>query len=640
MNTELSTQQNKIIELHTKQHLSPKQIKNELCLSSSEYQVRSFLVALNCYCAKNKPIDWHALVARVKKDEFTCYFCEHSRIDTMSHFSLSAFEFKYLIKTYNYKKDKDKINDIRVLSCKKKYGCDNVSQSKEVNDRIKNTFLKKYGADSFLKTSEFRKKADATLIKKYGTLDNARKHIAESNKKTCLEKYGTSYNNNREKYKHTLIARYGSIENAYKNIIDVKKKNAEEKYGSWKKGSLEILKKSALTNEEKYGYSFPLKSDTVRNKCKQTLMKRYGVDNPSKIGSVQKKISQKVSEYVNNTVMKDYTNEFKTLYHSKDKSIAFFKSENKQFSYPQLTDRFNCPLNAVIYWVHRYCLTEYIKNDKSKPECEIISFLKSIVSDATIVHNDRHSLKNGQEIDIYLPEYKIGIEFNGTYWHSAENVGKNYHFDKSKLAESLGIRLIHIYEHEWNDPIMKEKIKSLLKIALGVVPTKIYARECDVKQITNKEAKPFNEANHLQGHRNAQVTYGLFYKNELVQLMSFSKTRYNRNLKDDNAWEIIRGCPGSNNIVVGGVSRLFSHFVNDYHPCSVFSYCDFNKFDGKGYEAIGMKFVGYTGPDMSWIINRQVVKRKPSMHAEYKKMAEGQLYGAGSKKYLWKANDL
>ena len=138
----------------------------------------------------------------------------------------------------------------------------------------------------------------------------------------------------------------------------------------------------------------------------------------------------------------------------------------------------------------------------------------------------------------------------------------------------------------------------MLKLFIGKIDNKIYARNCEIKQITNKEAKPFNETNHLQGHRNAQVTYGLFYEGKLVQLMSFSKTKYNRNLKNDDEWEIIRGCPGSLNLVVGGVSKLFSHFVRDYNPSKVFSYCDFNKFSGISYEKLGMKFIGYTSPDM------------------------------------------
>ena len=97
--------------------------------------------------------------------------------------------------------------------------------------------------------------------------------------------------------------------------------------------------------------------------------------------------------------------------------------------------------------------------------------------------------------------------------------------------------------------------------------------------------------------------------------MSFSKTRYNKNLKNDSDWEIIRGCPGSNNIVIGGVSKLFTHFIRDYKPDKIFSYCDFNKFNGKSYEAIGMKFIGYTGPDMKWLLKSgEVVTRKPSKH--------------------------
>lgn len=181
----------------------------------------------------------------------------------------------------------------------------------------------------------------------------------------------------------------------------------------------------------------------------------------------------------------------------------------------------------------------------------------------------------------------------------------------------------------------------LLNIALGRAQNRIYARQCNIKQISNKEAKVLNDQIHLQNHRSAQVTYGLFYQNKLVQLMSFSKTKYNRNLSTENSWEIIRGCPGANNIVVGGVSKLFKHFVRDYNPDFVFSYCDFNKFDGKSYEALGMKFIGYTGPDMKWLLSEgTVVNRNPKKHNEYTKNAKSQIFGAGSKKYLWSKENI
>lgn len=138
----------------------------------------------------------------------------------------------------------------------------------------------------------------------------------------------------------------------------------------------------------------------------------------------------------------------------------------------------------------------------------------------------------------------------------------------------------------------------------------------------------------MQGHRNAQVTYGLFYKDQLVQLMSFSKTRYNQNLKNDNEWEIIRDCPGSNNIVVGGVSKLFKHLINDYKPTKVFSYCDFNKFDGKSYIALGMQFISYTGPNKWYVLSKDnVVPRSPKLYSEFKKYPI--IWGSGSMKFEW-----
>lgn len=142
-----------------------------------------------------------------------------------------------------------------------------------------------------------------------------------------------------------------------------------------------------------------------------------------------------------------------------------------------------------------------------------------------------------------------------------------------------------------------------------------------------------NDKVHLQNHRNAKVTYGLFYNDKLVQLMSFSKRKKGL----DTDWEIIRGCPGSNNIVIGGVSKLFKHFVKDYNPTSVFSYCDFNKFNGKSYEELGMKFIGNTGPDLSYIVNGQIYKRQYSNYKNIKDKVDYRIWGAGSKKYLWEA---
>jgi len=78
-----------------------------------------------------------------------------------------------------------------------------------------------------------------------------------------------------------------------------------------------------------------------------------------------------------------------------------------------------------------------------------------------VIENDRLVL-GGQEIDIYLPDYKLGIEYNGLYWHSTRFIeDKYYHYNKVKLAQEKNIRLLHIWEHEWEED--QELIKSVIR---------------------------------------------------------------------------------------------------------------------------------------------------------------------------------
>lgn len=397
---------------------------------------------------------------------------------------------------------------------------------------------------------------------------------------------------------------------------------------------------------KKYGVESASQLSEVKSKLKNTCKKKYGVDSYSKSEEFKKRKAQ-ISEEKAKTSLAHYgvphykqvgmSKEYLSAIKSKQSLLNFFESLRPADTAEEAAKKLGCQVYLIYYWIKKYGLEETIKRRThvSSGENDICAFLDKL--GVTYRKSDRESLNNGQEIDIYCPDFHIGIEFNGIYWHSELFKPKKYHFDKTITAASRGIRLIHIYENEWN--FNKEKIKEFLRIIFGKVEKRIYARKCEIREITNKEARPFNEKTHLQGHRNAQITCGLFYNGELVQLMSFSKTKYNKNLKGDNSWEIIRGCPGSNNIVVGGVGKLFSYFVKKYSPDQVFSYCDFNKFDGKSYEAIGMQFVGYTGPDKSYVSLGSVIKRDPKKYKENIKNSETAIWGAGSKKYLWKASD-
>ena len=105
----------------------------------------------------------------------------------------------------------------------------------------------------------------------------------------------------------------------------------------------------------------------------------------------------------------------------------------------------------------------------SKAEESIVDFLK-LIDVTNIIRHDRIVIKP-HEIDIYLPDYKIGIEFNGSYWHSADtlvrnkhitlNQARNYHSMKTNKAKRVGVKLIHIGEKDWKNKRGKVLIRML-----------------------------------------------------------------------------------------------------------------------------------------------------------------------------------
>lgn len=107
----------------------------------------------------------------------------------------------------------------------------------------------------------------------------------------------------------------------------------------------------------------------------------------------------------------------------------------------------------------------YCANTKSRPEFEIIDFIKGFYN-REIIHGDRTNLINPYtgrylEIDIYLPDLNIGFEYNGEYFHSDNNIEKRtkgkfkyrdeFHNFKTNLALNNGISLFHINEVDYKN---------------------------------------------------------------------------------------------------------------------------------------------------------------------------------------------
>lgn len=208
---------------------------------------------------------------------------------------------------------------------------------------------------------------------------------------------------------------------------------------------------------------------------------------------------------------------------------------------------------------------------QSKEEIELVDFIKTIYS-GEIQTSVRGVIPNG-EIDIYLSELKIGIEYNGLYWHSEKGGRfKDYHINKLTKANDIGIRLIQIFSDEWMNKkeIIKEKIKSILSNN----HTKIFARKCIIKEISSKDKNTFLNQNHIQGEDRSMVKLGLFYNNELVGVMSFSKPRISLGGKKttENIYELSRYATSCN--IIGGASKLIKYFIKYYSPSKIYSYSD------------------------------------------------------------------
>lgn len=232
----------------------------------------------------------------------------------------------------------------------------------------------------------------------------------------------------------------------------------------------------------------------------------------------------------------------------------------------------------------------------SKIETEILNFVKSNYSGWIEIHD--RTILEGKELDIVVPDLGIAIEINGTYWHSEEKVGVNYHKNKTEAVEALGYQLIHIKDYDWFNK--QDIIKSLLRNKLKITSAKIPARKCTIKKIPFP--RDFLNANHIQGAgQPTSENYGLFYNNELVAVATFGKPRYDNNADT----ELIRYCTILNTNVQGGLSKLLSIITNR----TIVSYASRDYSIGDAYTKVGFKLDRVTAPGLEYYSRYNKISR-------------------------------
>lgn len=232
---------------------------------------------------------------------------------------------------------------------------------------------------------------------------------------------------------------------------------------------------------------------------------------------------------------------------------------------------------------------------KSAPEEAIVAFLSRFT---TVVQRDRTVIAP-KELDIYLPDHKLAVEFCGMYWHSHgdredERRNKRRHIEKHKACEAQGVRLLTIYETEWAE--RPETIKRLLRNAVGAFRGTLMARKCHLAKPSIQEARAFYEKYHPQGGAGNGEHYGLYYNNKLVACMRFT---FGNNDRGHGAkvrqWTLSRYA--TRFPVVGGASKLFKAFLTEHGPSEVKSFSDNRLFGGGMYVHLGFVLEEEVPPD-------------------------------------------
>ena len=215
----------------------------------------------------------------------------------------------------------------------------------------------------------------------------------------------------------------------------------------------------------------------VSSTTKSNLLSKYGVENVQQIKSVREKTKQ--------TCLKRYGNSYAIAAESTKQKISVIqKSKLKEYDdliktgkvmdiygtgWYQTNVRKTLGIEIVMKGRYGYVkksdlpkIDAYMHSDlrHSKTEVQLYEFIKSIYN-KEILHNSKKII-TPYELDFYLPDLKLGIEYNSTYYHSTEKDCKiDYHLNKSLLCRSKGIRLIHIYEFENLDE-QKQLLKDLI----------------------------------------------------------------------------------------------------------------------------------------------------------------------------------
>lgn len=440
--------------------------------------------------------------------------------------------------------------------------------------KIKNTKLKKYGSETYVNPD----KAKQTCLERYG-VDNASKSqvIVDKIKSTNQSKYGTDSFFVTDEFK--------------KKTVEYNQTNFGVDHVSQRS---DVKDKKELTCINRHGVKNPFQSAEIKDKIRSDCVEKFGVDHHSKRPVVRDKMRTTGCAMTFNGVVDRLKNMSNcTPLFSEKEYIGAYRENRYEFRCNMCENSFFDHIDS-----HLPRCPKCFPINTSKVQSEIIEFIRTINPSLQLMVDDRSTLPSGKEIDIYIPELKIGIEYDSFYYHGefSSNKSKDYHLIKTNEAESIGVTLIHIFEDEW---INKSTIvKSILRNKIDRQKS-VGARKTTISKIDYRLAKPFLDNFHIQGGIPAKIYLGAFIGSELVGVMTLSNHRValGKHSTSQSEYELIRFATSKR--IYGLGSKMINFFINNFKPTKITTFADmrYSSQNSNIYEKMGFSCIGRSEPN-------------------------------------------
>lgn len=258
-----------------------------------------------------------------------------------------------------------------------------------------------------------------------------------------------------KKARQTNLEKYG-VENPYQSeeIKQKIRKTSIERHGGIGLASKEIYKKVAKTKKEKYGDS----TFTNREKCKQTVRERYGVDN---VYASKEVLEKKKQVYLDHYGV---DNPFKVK-EVREKGKATMMSRYGYENYGKSKQSRQYLGSEEFKAKRRRTLHEHGTYGKSQSEDRCYELLQSIFPNA--VHHYTSDVYPF-ECDMYVPELDLYVECNFFWTHGGHFFDPNNPQDIEKLHrwKSRNSKFYEIASHVWAESDVA-KLNCVLKNGLN-----------------------------------------------------------------------------------------------------------------------------------------------------------------------------